>query len=137
MIIAIDSNEYINFLNQRPLILNGILENEKIAIFINEIIVKEVLRHVKETIKKDFYKLLFAHNINVYNQRLPSHLLQKYKGMGLKKGDIEIAAFCENIKADYLVTENRHFLKMFEFKDFKVIALKDFLGKIMKKGHFK
>ena len=65
MIIALDSNEYINFLNQKPLILNGILENEKIAIFINEIIVKEVLRHVKETIKKDFYKLLFADNINV------------------------------------------------------------------------
>ena len=127
MIIAIDSNEYINFLNQRPLILNGILENEKIAIFINEIIVKEVLRHVKETIKKDFYKLLFAYNINVYNQRLPSHLLQKYKGMGLKKGDIEIAAFCENIKADYLVTENRHFLKAFKINKFRIASLKEFL----------
>ena len=127
MIIALDSNEYINFLNQKPLILNGILENEKIAIFINEIIVKEVLRHVKETIKKDFYKLLFAHNINVYNQRLPSHLLQKYKGMGLTKGDIEIAAFCENIKADYLVTENRHFLKAFKINKFRIASLKEFL----------
>ena len=127
MIIVLDSNEYISFLSQNSLFLNGILKNEKIAILINEIIIKEVLRHIKEVIKKDFYKLLFADNINVRNEKLPFYLLQKYKGMGLKKGDIEIAAFCEYVEAEYLITENRHFLTSLKFDKFKVVSIKEFL----------
>ena len=61
---------------------------------------------------------------------MPLHLLVKYKKLGLKKGDIAIAAFCENVKADYLITENRHFVKSKKFDKFKVLSFKDFIRKL-------
>lgn len=99
-------------------------------IYINEIITKEVLNNINESLKKKFFDFLFANNIIAYNQKLPDSLLTKYKQLGLKKGDITIAAFCENINADYLITENRHFLKSKKFDKFKVLSLKGFLNKL-------
>ena len=67
-------------------------------------------------------------NIIFNNQQLPFHLLDKYKKIGLKKGDIAIAAFCEHVKSDYLITENRHFLKKVKFSEFKVLGIEEFLS---------
>ena len=60
-------------------------------------------------------------------EKIPLYLFKKYKALGLKKGDIIIAAFCEHINAAYLITENRHFLKQMKFDKFKVLSLKDFV----------
>ena len=128
MRIVLDSNEYIIFLNKKSTALNELFEKEGIVIYVNGSIVKEVLRNVAETIKSKFYKILFKNKIEVNDKILPFYLFGKYKKIGLKKGDIAIAAFCEFIKADYLITENRHFLKEAKFKEFKVVAIKDFLS---------
>ena len=126
MRIVLDSNEYIIFLNKKSIALNELFEKEGIVIYINYPIAKEVLRNVAETIKSKFYKILFKNKIEVNDKILPFYLFGKYKKIGLKKGDITIASFCEFIKADYLITENRHFLKEAEVKEFKVVAIKDF-----------
>jgi len=126
MRIVLDSNEYIIFLNKKSIALNELFEKEGIVIYVNGSIVKEVLRNVAETIKSKFYKILFKNKIEVNDKILPFYLFDKYKKIGLKKGDITIASFCEFIKADYLITENRHFLKEAEVKEFKVVAIKDF-----------
>ena len=118
MIIILDSNEYIISLNKKTQLPDKIFLNNQI--YINEIIVKEILRNIKESFKSQFYKLLFKDNITIYNEKLPINLFEEYKKLGLKKGDIEIAAFCENIYADYLITENRRFLKSKKFEKFKV-----------------
>ena len=130
MIIVLDSNEYLTFFNEKSLLLRGILENEKITICTNELIIKEVLRNLDESIKKNFYKLLFNDNIKVHKEKLPAYLFKKYKSIGLKKGDIEIAAFCEFADAQYLIAENRHFLKNMKFDKFEVFGVKNFLGKM-------
>ena len=46
----------------------------------------------------------------------------------MKKGDIVIASLREDEKADYLVSENRHFLKDTKFDKFNVIELDKFLA---------
>ena len=130
MIIVLDSNEYINYLEKKSEILGEIFSNEGIAICINEIIFKEILRNVDALKKKEFYSLLSRHTFIAYNEKLPLDLLQKYKKLGLKKGDIVIASFCEVIKADYLISENRHFLKSRIFDKFEVLNLKEFLVKL-------
>ena len=127
LIIVLDSNEYIIFLNKKTH-LDKILANNKI--YINELIVKEVLRNIGESLKGQFYQFLFKSNIILHNEELPINLFEKYKDLGLKKGDIEIAAFCENINTDYLITENRHFLKSKKFEKIKVLNLKEFLEKV-------
>ena len=129
MIIVLDSNEYINFLNE-GVSLDEITSNDIFTIYINETITKEVLNNIKEYLKKDFFGFLFTNNIIPNNQKIPYELLEKYKKLGLKKGDIAISAFSEHIKADYLITENRHFLKKRKFEMFKVASLKGFLKKL-------
>jgi len=107
-----------------------ILSNKGMSIYVHNIIIKEVLDNLIESAKKEFYKLLFNNNIFVKEGILPLHLFEKYKKLGLKKGDVIIAAFCEYVEADYLITENRHFLKIKNFDRFNILKLKDFLTKI-------
>ena len=128
MRIVLDSNEYINFLNKKSPILNELFVIESATVYVNDSIVKEVLRNIKETIKGEFYKMLFKNKILVKNEKPPFYLFGKYKKLGLKKGDITIAAFCEHVSADYLITENRHFLKDVGIDEFRIITLKDFLA---------
>ena len=130
MIIVLDSNEYVDYLEKKFEILNEILSNEETIVYINEIIVKETSRNIGELKKKEFYSLLSRRTFIVHNQKIPFHMLQKYKKLGLKKGDIGIAAFCEYVKANYLITENRHFLMKAKFDKFKVLSIKEFLNKI-------
>jgi len=130
LIIVLDSNEYINYLSKKNLLLDEITRNDKLTIHINETITKEVLNNINEQLKKRFYDFLFTNNIVTYDQKLPFGLLKKHKKLGLKKGDIAIASFCESVEADYLVTENRHFLKSRKFEKFEVLSLKEFLMKL-------
>lgn len=134
MKIALDSNEYINFLNRKSLLLDKLFANENVNIYINGDIVKEVLRNVKETLKGEFYKILFKYKIEVNNEKLPFYLFNKYKKLSLKKGDFIIAAFCEFVEADYLITENRHFLMKIKFDKFDVITIKEFSNKLTEQG---
>ena len=129
MIIILDSNEYINYFNKK-IPLDKVFSNQDIIIYINSIIIREVIRNLKELQIKEFYNIIFNKNINFYGQKLTFQLLTKYKKLGLKKGDIAIAAFCEAINANYLITENRHFLKSEKFDECKVLSLKKFLTKL-------
>ena len=127
MIVVLDSNEYINFLNKKVR-LEEVFQIEDVSIRINELIVKEVLRNVSEQLKKEFYALLLRSNVVLRKEKLPGALFNKYRQKGLKKGDIVIESFCENEKAGYLVSENRHFLKEIKFDKFRVVKLGDFLA---------
>ena len=130
MIVVLDSNEYINYIEKKTLLLDKIFLYDKIIVYINETITKEVINNLSQSLIKDFYDFLLRNNINIYYEKMEFDSLQKYKNLGLKKGDIAIAAFCETIKADYLITENRHFLKSIKFEKFKVLSLKGFLRKL-------
>lgn len=129
MIIVLDSNEYINYFNEKSL-LDEVFSKQDLIICINEIIVREVIRNLKEYQTKEFYKIIFNQNIEFYGEKLSLQLLENFKKAGLKKGDIAIAAFCEAVNADYLITENRHFLKEMKFEKFRVLSLKGFLDKL-------
>lgn len=132
MIIILDSNEYINYLNKEILLLQKLFSDKNLSIWINDHIIREVLRNIKELQKKEFYNIIFKYNINFYGLKLPIHLLDKYKILGFKKGDIIVAAFCESVSAEFLISENRDFLRNTKIDAFRVITLKDFVNKISK-----
>ena len=129
MIIALDSNEYINYFNSKNS-LDKLFSNQDLTIFTNDAIIREVIRNLEELQIKEFYNIIFSKNIDFYCDKLSLALLEKFKRLGLKKGDIAIAAFCETIGASYLITENRHFLKSGKFDKFKVLNLREFLRTI-------
>jgi len=132
LIIVLDSNEYINYLNRKTVILDKIVSDDTYIIFINETITKEVTNNLGKLLIKSFYDFLFRNNIIAKDEKLSLSLFQKYKKLGLKKGDIAIAAFCESVSAEYLLSENRHFLKNTKLNTFRVMNLHDFLNRIMK-----
>ena len=70
MIIVLDSNEYINFLNKKVQ-LEKVFGIDNILVHINELIVKEVLRNVSESLKKEFYALLLKSNVVLSKEKLP------------------------------------------------------------------
>lgn len=133
MIIVLDSNEYINYLSKNILLLDKVVSDVNNIIHINETITKEVINNLSEHLIKDFYDFLFRNNINVSYRKMPISLFNKYKNLGLKKGDIAIAAFCEAIEAEYLISENRRFLKGIKNTKFKIVNVEQFLRKITKK----
>ena len=132
MIIVLDSNEYIHYINKKNLLPQKLFLDKNLAIFINDHIIREVLRNIEELQKKEFYNIIFKYNIEFYGLKLPVHLLDKYKNLGLKKGDVAVAAFCEAIDAEYLISENRHFLKGIKNTKFKIVNAEQFLKKIIK-----
>ncbi|MBI2508137.1 hypothetical protein HYV89_04245 [Candidatus Woesearchaeota archaeon] len=128
LIIVLDSNEYIRFLNEQNPLLGKIFSKKEISVYTTDLIVREVLRNLKTDIGKEFYKVIEENKILFYPSSLYYSLFKKYKDQGFKKGDIIIASFCEGIMAKYLITENRHFLKS-KAQNFQILSLKEFLKK--------
>ena len=129
MIIILDSNEYILYLNEQSPLFTKLFGHD-ITIFVHELIVKEVLRNISSLQRKAFYQLLFKSHFTVFHEPLPFSLNEKYKRLGLKKGDSIIAAFCEHIQAGSLITENRHFLKSKLETKLNITTLNEFLGNV-------
>ena len=134
---VIDSNE---------IILGLTTENTSSAIFIiklNELkdkyefiisddIYQEVMRNIPNYTKEKFSKLLEFKIITINDFLTDVELFQKYKNLGFKKGDIAIASFADKENADILISENRHFLKWFQTRKFKILNAEQFLKEIIK-----
>ena len=126
VIIVLDSNEYIKNINEQSNLLNPLFQRVGFYFHLHKIIRDEVLRNLRNDAEKDFFRLVMENGISVDEDILSIALFHKYKELGLNKGDIAIASFCEKIRADYLITENRDFLRSKKF-DFQVLSLKEFL----------
>jgi predicted nucleic acid-binding protein len=59
---------------------------------------------------------------------VPEGLAEGYGSLGLKEADAQIAAYAEHVAADYLVSENRHFLSRRGNLPFQVVTGKEFLA---------
>ena len=55
-------------------------------------------------------------------------LCHKYGSAGLKVSDALIAAYAEHVEADFLVSENRHFLSRRASLPFRVARAQEFVG---------
>src|SRR3989338_2927610 len=126
-IIVLDSNEYVFCLADKN---RGILKllNLEVKIFLNNLIFKEVVRNIRKESVKQLIELLKNLKFSVNTDKILDALIEKYINLGLKKGDIIIAAFCESVNASFLISENRHFLRGAKFDRFKVVKLSEFLA---------
>lgn len=138
MKIVLDTNEFIFALyakqNTQAKIVSSI--GKHFECFISNIIAEEIEGYLKRKegsgIAGKWKYYLHKSQINVISENQTIlELAKKYKKFGLKENDAKIAAFTEFIKAEYLVSENRHFLKEASIKEFKIINANEFL-KILK-----
>ncbi len=140
MRIILDSNEYILGLDitagpspsSRLLDLVRILidELEEFRLLVPAIIVREVQRNLSLDLEKDFFRLIrSSHKIEYHDLlNVPKTTFQKYRRRKrLKHGDALIAAFDDHMKADYLVSENRHIYRDLKATSFITLTAQDFL----------
>ena len=127
--LVLDSNEYIFYFDDKSDDISRLFDLHNLKISINNLIIEEAIRNIRKDSIKDFFNLLKNPKFEVIIEKISEHLIEKYRKLGLKKGDVVIAAFCDSINANYLITENRHFLKSKKFDRFKVLSLKKFFGK--------
>lgn len=125
--IVLDSNEYVFYLTDKNKDILKLL-NLEVKIFLNNLIFKEVVRNIRKESVKQLIKLLKNPKFAVNADKILDVLIEKYRNLGLKKGGIIIAAFCESVNASFLISENRHFLKEVKFDRFKVVKLSEFLA---------
>ena len=126
--LVIDTNQFIfrfgslansaskAFINKLPDLI------PRISIHIPRTIVNEVRNNLSAMKFKEFMIFIQAVGQIDDDHVVPVELAVKYASMGLKSADALIAAYTEWVKADMLVSENRHFLTRKSGLPFKVLT---------------
>ena len=121
--VVLDSNVYIHAINETDSDCLALVKYD--LIYLDVMVPLRVLleadNNLDEEDTKKLYDILRNHGIEPDYQRVPEEMIQRYEALGCKKGDAVIAAYTELIGADYLVTQNRRFLKDVQGLPFTVI----------------
>lgn len=133
MRIVLDSNEFIFAFMEKKTVCMKILENiDLFEVFMPSLILDEIVERLRILVNKNFASKIrhtvLSSSIHILDiSTLPKNLIEKYERKGLRTSDAAIAAFTEHVKADYLLSENRHFLKNLKTTKFRVKNAEQFL----------
>jgi predicted nucleic acid-binding protein len=129
MRVCIDSNQFIFGLagtdpdSEAMLLLLPYLE-----VVLPRLIVREVTRNLTEVHMRTFYTLLEDAHTHIVDEPVPASLVDKYVSLGLRmKADALIGAFVEWQGANFLISDNRHFLVELKTEAFEVLRPDEFL----------
>jgi len=115
MRICIDSNQFILALTQAdPEAEELILNVAEFDVFVPRLVMKEVTRNLAAD-RVDYLHRLIADNarFHIVDASTPPELIEKYVALGLPaKADALIGAFTAWVGAQYLISDNRHFLSL-------------------------
>ena len=136
-IVVLDTNEFIFGLvgNQKYpafLIQNLGKLSQDFEFCVSRQITKEILDNIPKNCQGRLFNLINSGIIKYDDKLIDKKLLVKYKTYGLKKGDVVIAAFADKENADFLISENRHFLKELKNAKFKILDAEQFIKNILK-----
>ncbi len=130
MRICIDSNQFIfGIAGTDPAAETLMLLLPHLDVVVPRLVMKEVTRNLNQAQTKSFYDLLGkAPHFKIIDEPVPSALVIKYINLGLPgKADAFIGAFVEWQGAQYLVSDNRHFLVRLTGAAFEVLTPEKFI----------
>jgi predicted nucleic acid-binding protein len=125
MRICIDSCVFINALTGADPNAARLLElvGPDLVVVIPRLVAQEVTRNLQtaEQVQR-FYRLFHQRTFAfIVDELAPGALVNEYAGKGLpEKADAFIGAFAEWMHADYLISDNRHFLRDLQATAFRV-----------------
>lgn len=133
MLICIDSCVFIRGLKDPLSDANQLLSllNPSLSLLIPRLVAIEVNRNLVSTIDQArFYRLFHKRPFAmIIDEDLPRDLLAAYIAKGLRaKGDAYIGAFAEWMQVDYLISDNRHFLRELQEVPYQVTTPEAFLS---------
>ena len=130
MRLILDANEYIFGLDLDSgqeasirlleIVGNLLQEPASCTLFVPKIIREEVQRNIAPVFIGDFYRYITSVPGIVYGSLydVPIDLFGKYCQIGMKQADATIAAFADWVRADFLISENRHIYKNLKVDEF-------------------
>jgi predicted nucleic acid-binding protein len=132
MHICIDSSAFVLGLRGNDPAATRVLElvGSDLNLTIPRLIAQEVTRNLSTSVQvKQFYQLFQNYSFaQIIDEPVPPTLVAKYIGLGLPaKADAFIGAFAEWVNADYLISENRHFLRELQASTFQVMDAGEFI----------
>lgn len=134
MRICIDSNQFIfGISGADPNSETLMLLLPRLDVVIPRIVMKEVTRNLQPTQVRSLYGLLNrAPRVKIVDEPVPVDLVNKYIALGLReKADAWIGAFAEWQGAQYLISDNRHFLGELAGEAFEVLNPAEFLRRYL------
>ncbi len=130
MRICIDSNQFIFGLEGTdPLSEELVLLLPDLEVVLPRLVIQEVTRNLRPARVKALYALLNeAEHATIVEEPAPKYLVALYTDRGLPaKADAIIGAFAEWQGVDFLITDNRHFLRDLREAAFEVLSPAEFL----------
>lgn len=129
MRICIDSNQFILALTRADPDAEDLMLNlAEFDVFIPRLVMKEVARNLDAERVRYLHQLIADNpRFHIIDASIPPELIEKYIALGLPaKADALIGAFTEWVGAQYLISDNRHFLSL-TTDAFEVLRPGDFL----------
>ena len=123
--LILDSNEYIFGIPGDKASCARLMERlNELCVYVPAMVVKEVRDNLQREygLGKEFFRLIVRkENITVMWVDPPANLVAKYTALGFAEEDVVIAACAEWIGAEYLISENKHFLERSDVTPFAII----------------
>lgn len=107
------------------------LISKDLRLSIPRLVAKEVVRNLHSAEKQRRFYKIFTHGqiAQVVDAPVPQPLVDKYVQMGLPgKADAFIGAFAEWQRVNYLISNNRHFLRVLHPDAFTVLDAATFIA---------
>jgi len=130
-LLVLDTNEYILGLTQLKETSTRLLDIlpfvEGLRVIVPSTVLEETTRNLSSIhpiLVSKFNDLVYGYEgfRVVSNEDLPQSLVKKYQRLGLSsEADARIGAFTEWVEADFLVSENRHFLRDLQTTAYQVL----------------
>lgn len=133
MLISIDSCVFIRGIRDESSDAFALLN--KVGLSLNLVIPRLIAQEVSRNLAnveqvKLFYRQFSQQNFAfIVEEPVPRSLVEKYTQLGLPaKADAFIGGFAEWLQVDYLISDNRHFLRELNTKAYAVLTPSDFLS---------
>lgn len=135
MLICIDSCVFIRGIYQEDSDAQQLLKQIGPAarVIIHRLIAQEVIRNLTDQAQfRTFYRLFYKSEYAlIIDEPIPRTLIDRYIALGLReKGDAYIGAFAEWMRVDYLISDNRHFLRDLHTDAYTLLSPGDFLTQL-------
>ena len=101
-----------------------------LELFVPRLVAAEVTRNLLFPSDLTRFYRLFHENrsAHIIDGPIPKALFQRYVDLGLRaKGDAYIGAFAEWLRVDYLISDNRHFLRHLHTEAYRLLTPAGFL----------
>ncbi len=133
MLICIDSNQFVFGVMETDTDAVALMDIlPQIDVVVPRLVISEVVRNLEKIgLEKQFFATIYrSERFQIIDEPVPIQLVEKYVASGLPaKADAIIGAFAEWMGAQYLISDNRHFLQELTTDAFEVLTPGEFLDR--------